>query len=441
MAVLQPGGVSTSINRQFVSDLSILKPQYFPQFIEKYGSQNYAQLLEALGMKATVPSKKFGHFESRGKLHDSVKVASISGGASAGAAITIEVDAASVSGTKSPVRLGEVVENAKNGKQYKITSVTDYNTFAMTPLDHTETANANVAGLDFLLFRGISEAGEASTKFDSLTGLIEEKTFYTTEIREDYTITDRAKIEELWFEVNGQPYYTYKGLDEAVRRFMNNKEFKLMFGKPLTNATASLNQGSTGLIPQVEAGGQTTTWGTTFDIDDFHNLARLADFNGGAQEYHFLMDSYLRSAVDDALFAKYQNGAIQWASVGGSSEVAVKYGFDSIKIDGITFHLKKYLPFNAEAVYGQAINTAGYYARTGLLIPVKDGRDAQTGDKVPSLRIVYNEVEPGKEIKVWETGALAKVPTSDKMELNVHHMSYCGIQLFAANQFMKVTYV
>jgi hypothetical protein len=435
MPVLQPGGVSTSINRQFVSDLSILKPQYFPQFIEKYGSQNYAQLLEALGMKATVPSKKFGHFESRGKLHDNVKVLSFTGGASAGATATVTIDPASINNSRSPIRVGEVLEAADTGKQYKVTSVTTYpNIFVMSPFDSTELINATLTAGDFLLFRGISEAGEASTKFDSLTGLIEEKTFYTTEIREDFTITDRAKIEELWFEVNGQPYYTYKGLDEAVRRFMNNKEFKLMFGKPQGS------QGSTGLIPQVEAGGQVTTWGNTFDIDDFHNLARLADFNGGAQEYHFLMDSYLRSAVDDALFSKYQNGSIVWASVGGSSEVAVKYGFDSLKIDGTTFHLKKYLPFNAEAVYGQSIGTAGYYARTGLLIPVKDGRDAQTGDKVPSLRIVYNEVEPGKEIKVWETGALAKVPTSDKMELNVHHMSYCGIQLFAANQFMKVTY-
>lgn len=438
MPVLQPGGVSQNgagVNRQFVSDMSILKPQYYSQFIEKYGSQNYAQLLEALGMKATVPAKKFGHFESRGKLHDNVKVLSFTGGASAGASATVTISTDSILNSRSPIRAGEVLENAKNGKQYKVTSVSTYpNIFVMTPFDSTELINATLVAADFLLFRGISEAGESSTKFDTLTGLIEEKTFYTTEIREDFTISDRAKIEELWFEVNGQPYYTYKGLDETVRRFMNNKEFKLMFGKP-QGAT-----GTTGLIPQVEAGGQVTTWGATFDVDDFHNLARLADFNGGAQEYHFLMDSYLRSAVDDALFAKYQNGAIQWASVGGSSEVAVKYGFDSIKIDGTTFHLKKYLPFNAEAVYGQSIGTAGYYARTGLLIPVKDGRDAQTGDKVPSLRLVYNEVEPGKEIKVWETGALAKIPTSDKMELNVHHMSYCGIQLFAANQFIKITH-
>jgi hypothetical protein len=432
MPVLQPGSVATSANRQFVSDLSILKPQYFPQFIEKYGAQNYAQLLEALGMKATVPSKKFGHFESRGKLHSNVKVASFTGGATAGATATVEVDASSVSGTTSPVRLGEVVENAKNGKQYKITTVTDYNTFVITPLDATESITGTLAANDFLVFRGISEAGEASSKFDSLNGLIEEKTFYTTEIREDFSITDRAKIEELWFEVNGQPYYTYKGLDEAVRRFMNNKEFKLMFGKPYGA------QGSTGLIPQVEAGGQVySAWDSTgnFAIADFHALSRLADFNGGAQEYHFLMDAYMRSKVDDGLFSTYSAGAIQWASVGGSSEVAVKYGFDSIKVDGITYHMKKYLPFNAEAVYGVA-PSAEYYKNFGLLIPMKDGRDAQTGDRVPSLRIVYNEVEPGKEIKVWETGALAKVPTSDKMELNVHHMSYCGIQLFGANQFL-----
>lgn len=438
MPVLQPGGVSTNnlgVQRQFVSDLSILKPQYFNQFVEKYGAQNYAQLLEALGMKATVPAKKFGHFESRGKLHDNVKVLSFTGGASAGATATVTIDPASISSSRSPIRVGEVLENAKNGKQYKVTSVSTYpNIFVMTPFDSTELINATLAIADFMVFRGVSEAGEASTKFDTITGLTEEKIFYTTEIREDFTISDRAKIEELWFEVNGQPYYTYKGLDESVRRFMNNKEFKLMFGKP-QGAT-----GTVGLIPQVEAGGQVySAWdqASNFGITHFHALARLADFNGGAQEYHFLMDSYMRSYVDDGLFAAYTAGAIQWASVGGSSEVAIKYGFDSIKIDGITFHLKKYLPFNAEAVYGVAPATE-YYKNSGLLIPMKDGRDAVNGDKIPSLRIVYNEVEPGKEIKVWETGALAKVPVGDKLELNVHHVSYCGIQLFGANQYITV---
>jgi hypothetical protein len=212
-----------------------------------------------------------------------------------------------------------------------------------------------------------------------------------------------------------------------------------MFGSAADNISGTV--GTTGLIPQIKAGGQTYQWGgdSSFTIDDFHQIARLADFNGGASEYHFLMDSYLRTAVDDALFSKYQNGAIVWANAGGSQDVAVKYGFDSLKIDGTTFHLKKYLPFNAEAVYGVAPSTS-LYKNSGILIPMKEGRDAQSGDKIPSLRIVSNEVEPGKEVKVWETGALAKVPTSDKMELNVHHMAYCGVQVFAANQYISVTY-
>jgi hypothetical protein len=444
MPVLQPGNVQPTggqVARQFVSDLSILKPQYYDKFIEKYGSQNYTQLLEALGMKATVPSREFFHFESKGKLHSAVQ---LDGGAlasvAAGAPIDVAISSAFVDGGKSPLRVGEVVENAATGVQYKITAVASATACTIRPLDSAIDANNDLGANStaHLLFRGLTEAGEASTKFNSLTGLTERKTFYTTEIREDFSITDRAKIEELYFEVNGQAYYTYKGLDEAVRRFMNNKEFKLMFGKPTNNISGTV--GTTGLVPQIEAGGQTYQWNASssgFTIDDFHALARLADFNGGSSEYHFLMDSYLRTVVDDALFNKYTNGAIQWAAVGGSNEVAIKYGFDSLKIDGTTFHLKKYLPFNAEAVYGVAPSTE-YYKNSGILIPVKEGRDAQTGDKIPSLRIVYNEVEAGKEIKVWETGALAKVPTSDKMELNVHHMAYCGIQVFAANQYISV---
>lgn len=445
MAVLQPGNVQPTagqVGRQFVSDLSILKPQYYDKFIEKYGSQNYTQLLEALGMKATVPSREFFHFETKGKLHSAVQLdGSALSSVAPGAEISVTIASSYVDNGKTPLRVGEVVENAATGVQYKITAIsgTPATVATIKPLLASVDANDDLGANStaFLLFRGITEAGEASSKFNSLTGLTEKKTFYTTEIREDFSITDRAKIEELYFEVNGQAYYTYKGLDEAVRRFMNNKEFKLMFGSAATNITGTV--GTTGLIPQISAGGQKHAWGGTFDIDDFHGIARLADFNGGASEYHMLVDSYLRTAIDDALFTKYQNGSIVWANVGGSQDVAVKYGFDSLKIDGTTFHLKKYLPFNAEAVYGVA-PSASLYKNFGVLIPMKEGRDAQTGDKIPSLRMVYNEVEPGKEVKVWETGALAKVPTSDKMELNVHHMAYCGIQVFAANQYITVSY-
>jgi len=449
MPVNQPAGVQQSsglgVTRQFVSDLSLLKPQYYDKFVEKYGNQNYTQLLETIGLKAVVPAREFFHFESYGKLHSSVKITAASTVSVTNTGVTVTLTSGShySSGTRSPIRVGEVVEAASSGVQYKIAAVNNFTNGAHTatilPL---KNASSTLAAGEILLFRGISEAGEASSAFNTLSNLIEKKNFSTTEIREDYKITDRAKIEEIYLDFGGGSFYTYKGLEEAVKRFMNNKEFKLIFGSDADNLTGTV--GAKGLIPQIEASGQTYQYDTAanvagFGIEDFHNIVRQIDFNGGAQEYHFLMDSYLRSAVDDALFAKYQNGAIVWANAGGSQELAIKYGFDSLKIDGVTFHLKKYLPFNPEAIYGQSLaGNANKYDFFGALIPMKEGRDAQSGDKIPAVRIVLNEPVQGKEVHVWETGALAKVPTSDKMELNIHHMAYCGLQIFAANQFIVV---
>ena len=168
MAVLQPGNVVTStgqVNRQFVSDLSILKPQYYDKFIEKYGSQNYTQLLEALGLKATVPSREFFHFESKGKLHTAVQ---LSGGAlaavGAGVAIDVTISSSYVDSGVSPLRVGEVVENAATGVQYKITAVASATVCTIKPLlaaiDANDDLGANSTA--YLLFRGITEAGEAS---------------------------------------------------------------------------------------------------------------------------------------------------------------------------------------------------------------------------------------------------------------------------------------
>ena len=447
MAVNQPAGVQTStgVGRQFVSDLSLLKPQYYDKFVEKYGNQNYTQLLEMIGLKAVVPGREFFHFESYGKLHSSFKITASTTTSVTNSGVTVTLTSGSHynSGAQSPIRVGEVVEAASSGVQYKITAVSKASAGAHTAtIVPLKNASSTLAIGELFLFRGIAEAGEASSATDTLANLTEKKLFTTTEIREDFKITDRAKIEEIYLNFEGGSFYTYKGLDEAVRRFMNNKEFKMVFGSDADNLTGTV--GSKGLIPQIEAGGQTYQYDITanvagFGIEDFHNLVRQIDFNGGSQEYHFLMDSYLRSAVDDALFAKYQNGAIVWANVGGSQDVAVKYGFDSIKIDGVTFHMKKYLPFNSDAIYGQSLASNGNkYDFYGALIPMKEGRDAQSGDKIPAIRIVSNQVEAGKDVKVWETGALAKVPTSSTMELNVHHMAYCGLQVFAANQFIIV---
>jgi hypothetical protein len=41
-------------------------------------------------------------------------------------------------------------------------------------------------------------------------------------------------------------------------------------------------------------------------------------------------------------------------------------------------------------------------------------------------------------MKVWETGAFSDGGKTDVAELNVHMLSYEGLQMFAMNQFIKV---
>jgi hypothetical protein len=442
-AFVNPGA---GLTRGIVSDLSILKPQYYPKFISKYGAQNYTMLLEMLGFKGQVKSQTIRHWEDLGKKHQTVQVQANVTSAANGDAVTFTLTSGSHhdSGTKSPVREGEIVEVASTGIQGKVISVSKVSAGAHTatvrPLSSSQRfESAAVAGRldanEWILFRGQAAVGEASSKGDALIPRVEEVLNYVSEIREDWRVTDRAMIEEIWFGEN----YSYKGLEEAVSRYMNNKEFTLMFGKDITNANASATSKNTiGLLQQIENRGTGVSYTAgSLDRAKLHEVTRALDFNGGSMENHLLADVFLRQELDDELFDLYDAGAILWGTVGGSKEAAAMYGFGSITMDGYTFHIKKYLPFSPEAVYG-ATPTDHQYKNYGIVVPMAQGKDPQTGERYNSIEITYNNVN-GKDMHIWETGAFAKSPTSDVAELNVHHLCYAGLRVFGANRFVRIS--
>lgn len=436
---------SNGLTKQLISDMSVLKPQYYPKFIEKYGTQNYTMLLEMLGFRGEVKSDTIRHWENLGKLHQAVQVNANVTGVVAGDPVTFTLTAGSHydSGSKSPIRVGEIVEIASTGIQGKVVSVNKTSAGAHTatvePLKSTEqfesaTLDGRLDASEWILFRGMAAVGEASSKGDAMIPRVEEVINYVSEIREDWQVTDKGLIEEVWFGDN----YSYRGLDEAVRRFMNNKEFTCIFGKNITNTDASSTSKNTkGMVQQIEERGTGVTYTAgSLDRAKLHEVTRALDFNGGSLENHLLADVYLRQELDDELFDLYNAGAILYATAGGSKEIALQYGFGSITMDGYTFHIKKYMPFSPEAVYG-ATPSDHAYKNYGLVIPMGEGRDAKTGDRYNSIELTYNQIN-GKDLRVWETGALAKTPTSDKAELNVHHLCYAGIRLFGANRFVRL---
>jgi hypothetical protein len=151
---------------------------------------------------------------------------------------------------------------------------------------------------------------------------------------------------------NGQFYYYYLAMDDMNKRYMNQAFFKIMEGVAVDNLSNG-TVGTLGVIPRVSAAGSTIQYSASSGpvIADIHTLTRTLNFYGGAGEYHFLQDIYQRQAVNDLLFGKYNNGAIRYASVGGSEEASVSYGFNSFSIDGYTFHFFLNNMFSPEAVY------------------------------------------------------------------------------------------
>jgi hypothetical protein len=445
-----PNGIASSAtNRDLLNNLNIFDRSFEKSLVRIYGPENYAIVQMALGnsvMEAKSDNRTFYHYEKRG-LHNSVTVNAQITAPSAGAAVTVTLGSGSYynSGTQSPIRVGEVVRVMTSGIEGQITAINkstaNAHTATITPLVSSQAfvsaGSANLLAGEYLLMRGAVNVGEQSGKLDGISPLLDKVTNTTTEHRDDYTITDRADIEKNEVDFgNGQFYYYYLAQDDMNKRYMNNAFFKIMEGVAVNNLTNG-TVGTVGVIPRVAANGSTIQYSASSGpaISDIHTLTRTLNFYGGAGEYHFLQDIYQRQAVNDLLFGKYNNGAIRYASVGGSEEASVSYGFNSFSIDGFTFHFFLNNMFSPEAVYqinpGSQVPEKRNY---GLLIPQRINNDAKTGKQFPSFQIVFQEVN-GQRVLTWETGALAPQNKTTDAQKTISMLSYVGARTFAANQY------
>ncbi len=68
--ILQPGNISLTggVTRQLVSDLQLLTPQYYKNYVEKYGSEDFTWWLSTYAGMEEVKNRDYFWFENRGKL-------------------------------------------------------------------------------------------------------------------------------------------------------------------------------------------------------------------------------------------------------------------------------------------------------------------------------------------------------------------------------------
>ena len=273
--ILQPGNISIQggVTRALVSDLQLLTPQYYKNYVEKYGNEDFTWWLSTYAGMEEVKNRDFFWFENRGKLMPGVQTAS-NVSASAGATITLTLASGFHynSGTETPLRAGETVRVASTnveGEILAITGTTPYGfTFTVRPKISTQSlasaGSTSFLTTDALLFGGDMDAGEASDSIAPMIQLDEKYTNTITEMRESWSATDLAEMTEVYYTGGfsgeapagggqaGTSLFTLKGLVKSNTRFKNNVELKLMRGNIVNNSglTTSTSVGSEGIIPK-----------------------------------------------------------------------------------------------------------------------------------------------------------------------------------------------
>jgi hypothetical protein len=468
--ILQPGNISVSggSNRALVSQLQLLTPQYYRQFVEKYGAENWTWWLATYGGMEEVKNRDFFWFESRGKLQIGIQLASNVGSATQGATITCTLGAAFHynGGTQTPLRVGETVYIASTNVGAEILAITDTtpNAFQFTLRPKKSTDSLSSAGAtntllatDVLIFGGRVDVGEASGTNVPQVYLTEKEENSVTEIHDTWSATDLGEMTDVFVEsgVSGSPisgaaqagtsYFTYMGLTKASQRFVNNGERKLMFGDRVTNTGLGTDTsvGTQGFFPKIIQDGETVGYTPgNLDIPFLHTLTRVMDVNGCVKQNLWFQDIFQRQDFSDGIFAQFPAGAFVWGQGEKSEEASVAYGFKLIDIDGYRFQVSKYKNLNTEAYTGLTPAT-DFFRNSGFICPLGETADAKTPSRVYKNITVMSQQPPkggtiGNGIRVWNWGGGSTNPTDGTLRDNVEMACYRGLRVVASNQFIWV---
>jgi hypothetical protein len=457
--ILQPGAISVTggVTRALISDLQLLTPQYYNKYVEKYGSEEFFMWLATYGGMEEVKNRNFFWFENRGKLMVAVTVNTTVTTPAAGAPVTVVISSSDVYSSQSPLRVGETLRIASNNVEGVITAVASSTSCTVKPKQATQAFAGSTGSLlagEILIFGGNTDVGEASSSIEPLIHLDKKYENNITEIRESWSATDLAEMTEVFYNSGvsggdvpgggqaGTSFFTLKGLKKANTRFLNNIEAKLMRGDVQDNVV-STSVGTQGFIPKVAADGETVGYTPgTLDIAKLHEITRIMDVNGCAKDNLWLQDIYQRQNFSDGIFKEFPAGAWVWGSNEKSEEANINYGVQSIMIDGYRFGVKKYAQFNTEVTTGKT-PTVDAFRNYGIICPQGSTRDAKDSTKeYKNIQVMYQAPVKGgtigNGIRIWQWGGGSLNPTDGTMRDHVEMITYRGLRVAAANQFIIV---
>jgi hypothetical protein len=443
-------GYTDGLTTGVFNELNFVIPEYKDKLFSKYGNDSYALVAEVLGRstieETSTTTNTFSHFEKGRIFGVGLVNADVAAGSSSTITITFKQPESytdGATGTQSPFVDGQTVKIRSTGKKAKITSINRTSAGAFTaslvPLGayalNSSTSTTHIkAGEGIETFGGTQLAGEASTAQGTTKPKIYRYDNTATVLRTGVKTTDLVAMNKTQVDMGGSNYIDKLAVTTMNQQFLYSIEDAVMEGVPDDNISGST--GTIGVMPEVESRGIETNYiKRSFAKDDFHNLAKVLEWNGGAAEYHLLQDTYQRQDINATLFNLFPNGAIAYGSVGFGQEASIGMGFRSISTDTFSFHLHRYKGYSPEAIFGYTPTVGNYRGDFGLGVPQGMVQDAKLNVARPQLQYVYQK-SPEFAGKIHSWGLGYTQPTKTEAASNSYHqICYVGSRVVCAEQF------
>jgi hypothetical protein len=429
------------------------KPSNMDLLVKTFGDQGLTGFLELSGATKSIATADEVQWWEESRLHRTINatIATAVSTSAAGTFVITQVDGVAVgagvattNAASSFIRVNDVLLGS-NGKRLLVTSVTDTTALSFTAKDLNAggiAADATSPGAQYNVIGNLYAQGTAQpSKFYSTQLTKRVNPLFIT--KETFQVTGSAATNIGWVDVGGGDYRWFiKGEMDTRKRFLNQREAMLMWGQ----ANNAIGVGTKGYFSEIEDRGIVVDGANAGFVEasgsqfaDMDAIILAIDKEGAPSEYAMFVDLATSLAIDNMVAngvstATAAGLAGQFGAFNNNPNMAVSLGFKSFTRGGYTFHKKDWKLLNDPTMGG--FYTKGTGSVTGVLTPLSTVADAKTGERSPSLEMVYKSAGGySRDIEHWVTGGgVLGYKTDDEDLAKFHYRSECALVTRAANQ-------
>lgn len=451
----KPSTIDSVLSTDILTSLNINKPDVYMKLVRARGDQglDYFDLIKALGYVQPVSQEKVTHFEDdflTETFHSNTTVTqNTPGGTLAVILSAIDLD----TNRKFFPRQFDIVM-LPNRVTCSIVSIAGAGTATVTltlkPNSQFDVIGTINSGQELIITS--NAFSEDSDQPDGAVTKTRQFDVYLQIVKESFITSGSAATNNSWFtqvsdgeDLQGYFVKGQKDMDYRMRKAIMGA---LLWQKQTDNAIVDPNNGSLiqttlGLDPYIRQYGNTVNYTAgLFNVKKFDTITKIQDKEFVPGKSLVLAGIDLDIEIENSMVDYFANTNIQFAKesvtesvFGGHAGMAAEVGFQYLIKGQRTYCFRRMAALSHPKMTG----AAGYsQAGLGYVIPLGNKKDAQTGDAIPYIGMVYKQLgNNDRMLEIWDVsgaGPVKKVIGRDRAQYFMR--GHFGARHMAGNQMI-----